>query len=257
MNEDKIINYYNKFNENKRMTHRHAIVEYETANYYLHQYLKPGMKIIDIGAGTGVYSIPLSNEGYEVTSVELVKHNLKYIEEYPHIKTYLRNAIDLHGIKNNSYDIVILFGPMYHLLTHEEQIKAMMEAKRVLKDDGIIFVSYIMNEYAIIKHGFMEHQIINEININLVDDSFHVIHDKDDLYTMYRLEDIDLINQECGLKRIKIISQDGLTDYIRKDINDLSNEEFKLYLDYHLKVCERYELLGFSSHVLDIIKKDY
>ena len=57
------------------------------------------------------------------------------------------------------------------------------------------------------------------------------------------------------MNRVKIIAQDGFTDYIRKYINDLSDDEFDLYIKYHLSVCERKELLGSSSHVLDILKK--
>ena len=70
MNE-KLNNYYNKFNEDKRLTRRHGIVEYETAMKYIHKYLKKidNPKICDIGAGTGKYSIALENEGYDVTAV--------------------------------------------------------------------------------------------------------------------------------------------------------------------------------------------
>ena len=74
MNENNIIEYYNKFNEDKRLTRRHGIVEYITAMKYIHKCLKKidNPKIIDIGAGTGRYSIDLANEGYDVTAVELV-----------------------------------------------------------------------------------------------------------------------------------------------------------------------------------------
>ena len=76
MNINNLIDYYNKFNEDKRITHRHTIVEYTTAMKYIHEYLykinKP--KILDVGAGTGAYSIKLANEGYDVTAVELIKN---------------------------------------------------------------------------------------------------------------------------------------------------------------------------------------
>ena len=66
-------------------------------------------KIIDIGAGTGAYSIPLANEGYDVTAVELIKHNLMTLKKNSDkVKTYLGNAIDLHKFKDNTFDIVLL-----------------------------------------------------------------------------------------------------------------------------------------------------
>ena len=81
MNEENLINYYNKFNEDKRLNTKHGEIEYITTMKYIHKYLKPNNKIIEIGAGTGKYSISLSNEGYDVTAVELVKHNLKEREK--------------------------------------------------------------------------------------------------------------------------------------------------------------------------------
>ena len=78
--------YYNKFNEDKRLNSRHGIMEFTVTMKYVHKYLdllasensldKSDIKILDIGAATGGYSIPLWQEGYDVTAVELVKHNL-------------------------------------------------------------------------------------------------------------------------------------------------------------------------------------
>ena len=70
--------YYNKFCEEKRLTRKHGQVEFITSMKYIHKYLegKPGASILDVGAGTGRYSIALSEEGYDVTAVELVKYNL-------------------------------------------------------------------------------------------------------------------------------------------------------------------------------------
>ena len=81
MNEENLINYYNKFNEDKRLNTRHGQVEYITTLKYIHDYLKENDKIIEIGAGTGKYSCSLANEGYDVSAVELVKQNLKVIEK--------------------------------------------------------------------------------------------------------------------------------------------------------------------------------
>ncbi len=255
MNEENLINYYNKFNEDKRLNTRHGKVEFITSIKYIEKYLKSDSKIIDIGAGTGKYSIYLSNKGYDVTAVELVKHNLRMIEKNSSVKAYLGNALDLSKFEDNSFDITILFGPMYHLISKEDKIKALSEAKRITKKNGYIFVQYCMNEYAVIMHGFMDQKILESFNKNKIDSDYHIISDSKDLYSYVRLEEIDELNKIVDLKRISIINPDGPANYIRSYINKLSEEEFNLFIEYNLKICERKELLGSGYHITDILKK--
>lgn len=254
MNEENLIKYYNKFNEDKRLLTRHGIIEFNTTIKYISKYIKPNDKIIDIGAGSGRYSKYFIDKGHDVTAVDLVKHNLKLVEaKSDKIKTYLANATNLSKFKDNSFNIVLLLGPMYHLISKEEKIKALEEAKRICSKDGYIFVQYCMNDFAIIKHGFMDGNILE--NKNIIDDNFHINPKETDLYSRLRLEDINELNKITNLKRIKIITPDGPTDYIRNYINKMKDEEFDLYYKYHLSTCERSDMLGCAAHTLDILKK--
>ena len=259
MNEQELIKYYNKFNEEKRLNTRHGQVEFLTSIKYINHYLKEfkNPNIIDIGAGAGKYSEYLANNGYDVTAVELIKHNVRKIEALNlNIKVIQANAIDLKKIKDESYDITLLFGPMYHLITKEEKISALNEAKRVTKKGGIIMVAYCMNDYAIITHGFKDNNIISCIKNGELDENFHCTPKKSDLYSMVRLEDIDELNNLTSLKRIKIISPDGPANYMRSTLNKMDDETFKIFLDYHFKTCERLDLIGAAYHTLDILRKE-
>ena len=256
MNEELLKNYYNKFNENKRLNSRHGIVEFNTSIKYILDYLKnyDNPKIIDIGAGTGRYSIYLNELGYDVTAVELVKHNLKVItQNNPNIKAFLGNALDLKKFSDEAFDFIIMFGPMYHLNSIDEKVQALNEAKRILKKDGVMFICYYMNDYAIIKHGFID-GFINEKE-NMYDSNYKIIDSNDELYSYTRLEDIDNLNKIVGLNRINIFTQDLLTDYFRKEINKMDEDTFNKYMDYVYKVSNRKELIGIGSHVVDIVRK--
>lgn len=247
--------YYNKFNEDKRLDSRHGNVEFVVSMSYIHSYIKPGDKILDLGAGTGRYSISLFNEGYDVTAVELVQHNLGRIKQKcPEMKAYKGNALRLRRFEDDSFDAVIMFGPMYHLLGHEQKLRALEEAKRVTKSGGIIFIAYIMNEYAMIVHGFRDRNIMDAISTGRVDDRFLHKPLEGDLYDYVRLDEIDKLNSEAGLERIKIISPDGPANYIRRELNSLSEEEYEEFVRYQLSVCERPELIGAGGHTVDIVR---
>lgn len=257
MNEENLINYYNKFNEDKRLNTKRGQVEYIITMNYIHKFLKKGDKIIEIGAGTGKYSVALANEGYDVTALELVKHNLRVIEEKSSkVKTILGNAIDLKKIEDNTYDLTLVFGPMYHLITKEEKVKALKEAKRITKKDGIIMVSYCMNDYSVITHGFIDNNIIKSIDNKEINAKFHITPQNTDLYSRVIIDDINELNNIVNLKRIKIISPDGPASYIKKYLNKMDDETFNLFIKYQLANCERYDLIGAGAHTLDILRKE-
>ena len=250
--------YYNKFCEDKRLTRRHGQVEFITSMKYIHEYLGENRekKILDVGAGTGRYSVCLADEGYDVTAVELVKYNLGILKSKgSSVKAFLGNAMNLSKFDDESFDMTLVFGPMYHLFGFENKLKAMNEAKRVTKKDGYILVAYCMNEYSVITYAFKENNAKQCIANGMLDKNFHSICSEKDLYDYMRLEDIDKLNEAAGVNRIKIVAADGAADYIRPVLGAMDDETFKIFVDYHLATCERRELLGASAHTLDILQK--
>ena len=250
--------FYNHFNEDIRLQRRHGQVEFQTNLKYIHDVLNNDKKkrILDIGAGTGAYSVYLDKEGYKVDAVELVKHNIDVFKKKgSNVNIIQGNALDLNMFEDNTFDVTLLFGPMYHLLKEEEKLKALSEAKRVTKEGGTILVSYYMNDYAVLTYGFLKQHILESKANGQIDDNYHIVAQEGDLYSMVRLEDINEFNKKVDLQRIKIIASDGASDYIRTPLNKLSGEEFNEFLKYHLSICERPDLLGASSHLLDIVKK--
>ncbi len=249
--------YYNKFNEEHRLTTRHGLVEFNTSMKFIHDYIPQNekVKILDIGAGTGRYSVALSREGHDVTAVELVKRNLQTIEaKHEKIKLWPGNAMDLHFLPDSVFDITIMFGPLYHLQSEEEKLKALREAVRVTKKGGHIFAAYIMNEYSILTYCFTQHHIKECMENKTLTESFKALTTEKDLYSYLRLEDINRLNEKLNLKRVKIFAQDGPSDYMRKILNEMDEQEFEYFQQYHLATCERSELLGASSHLVDIIE---
>jgi ubiquinone/menaquinone biosynthesis C-methylase UbiE len=259
--------YYNKFNEEKRLNSRHGQVEFRISMKYIHEYLdealkrcgsgsKADIKLLDIGAGTGRYSVALSDEGYDVTAVELVKYNLGILKQKAsNVMALQGNAISLKKLESNYFDVTLLFGPMYHLFGFENKNKALGEAYRVTKPDGVILVAYCMNEYGVITYGFKEKHVLECMENNRFTKDFKTISNPSELYDYMRLEDIDELNKAQGLKRIKIISPDGPANYMRPFLNQLNDEEFEAFIQYQTATCERMDLIGAGAHTVDILRK--
>ncbi len=256
--------YYNKFNEEKRLNSRHGQVEFITSMKYIHKYLeqlsggkeKSQIRILDIGAGTGRYSIPLAEEGYDVTAVELVKHNLGRLKQKCNkVHAFQGNALKLKKLNEDTFDVTLLFGPMYHLHGKEEKLQALLEAKRVTKPGGIILVAYIMNEYSVLTYAFKERHIKEALATGMLDENFHCTSKANPLYSFVRLEDMEELNQNAGLTRIQVISADGPANHMRTVLNALDDEEFEAFIKYHLSICERPDLMGAAGHTVDILQK--
>lgn len=248
--------HYNKHPEDLRLLRRHGIVEFETTMYHIRKALKDlGGFILDIGAGTGRYTSALMAEGYQVKAVELVKRNIDvFLKREPTADVVQGDARSMPFIPDNTADITLLLGPLYHLFGDEEKLKALSEAKRVTRPGGYIFVAYLMNEYSILTYCFDQDRIGQLLAKGVVDSDYHIRSLSDELYDYIRLEDIDRLNQLAGLERVTIFSPDGAADYMRTRLNRMSQETFALFIDYQKHISERPDLIGAGSHTVDVLR---
>ena len=251
--------YYNKFNEEHRLTTRHGTVEFSVSMHHIQELIagRTGLKILDAGAGTGRYSVQLCHMGHDVTAVELVKRNLEVLRaKHEKIKTWQGNALDLSFLEENKFDITICFGPMYHLHTEEERCQVVEQLKRVTKKGGTIFIAYILNDYAILRYCFGEGKINQALQDGSVSPDFKCVTRPEDLYSYITLEEINRIRQKSTLERIKIFSQEGAADFMRRELNAMDEETFRHFVDYTISISERPELLGAGTHIVDVLRND-
>lgn len=259
----KIEAYYNKFHEEHRLTTKHGLVEFKTSLHYINECIQlykannssSNIKIADIGAGTGRYSVELCHQGYDVTAVELVKHNLEILRsKHENIKSWQGDAQNLSFLDDETFDITLLFGPLYHIHGEENQLKAIEEAKRITKKSGFILIAYVMNDYSVISYCFKEHKYKEVMEKGGLSKDFHTICTEDDLYDYVRLEDLERLNKAACLNRAEIFAPDGPADFMRRELNEMSEEEFQAFLQFQMSICQRPELLGASSHIVDVLK---
>ena len=253
--------YYGSYDEDNRLRSRHGSVEFLTTIRYVEKYLRPGMRILEIGAATGRYSHFLARQGYPVDAVELVQHNIDIFKANTmsgeDVRIFQGNAKCLGMLGDNTYDITLLLGPMYHLFTVPEQLEALSEAIRVTKKGGIIFAAYCGNEATMVQYCFGRGMIKEQRYRDLIDPvTFKASSDPAELFQLYRKEDIDKLMSVFPVTRLHYVGTDMATNYMRQTIDEMDDELFDLYLRYHFAICERSDLVGASHHILDIFRRD-
>ena len=257
----KVKQFYQSYNEDARLVKdNYHQVEFITTLYFLDNYIKSGLKVIDIGAGTGRYAFYLAQQNCHVTALDIVPKYVKLMQEKAkqqslNLEIFHVDARDLSRFGDAKFDTVLCMGPLYHLKTDKERKQALSECLRILKPGGIISVAYV-NRYAshlmeILKENkpldtkFLKKIINKGLQAGEMSDSF---------YFSFPFE-IEQMMSDFGVRKEKNVGTDGVTYLLGKRANLLSETEFKYWLDYHLKTCDSESLLGYSLHGLYIGRK--
>ena len=258
-----LIDFYNTYDEDSRLALKHGSVEFLTTMRYIEKYIKPGNLVIEIGAGTGRYSHGLARQGYEVNAVELVPHNIDVFRKNTlpgeAVTVTQGNALDLSFFPDNKYDITLLLGPLYHLYTKEDKLKALGEAIRVTKQGGIIFAAYVISDGCLLDEGFCHGNIhvAEYIKNGLLDsETFAAKSESKDLFELVRKEDVDELMAHFPTTRLHYVAADGCALLIREAIDKMDEDAFHLFLKYHFATCEREDFAGITCHAVDIFRKD-
>ena len=253
--------YYETHNEDTRLISQHGAVEFLTTVHYVEKYLQEGMKILEIGAGTGRYSHYFAQKGYKVDAVELMECNIEVFRANTlageEVTVRQGDAIDLSFIPDEAYDIVLLLGPMYHLYTDDDKRRAMSEALRVAKRGGVVFAAYCNSDMTVYQFCFVRGGINMEQYKPLIDtDTFALASTPREIFALYRKEDIDALMADFNVKRLHYVGADMLTHFISNAVDEMDEATFASYMRYHFCICERADMVGATNHILDVFRKE-
>ena len=256
---DIVSSFYDRVDEDSRLKRsRHGQLEYAVTMDYIHRYAAPGAKVLEVGAGTGRYSIALAKEGINVTAVELVESNLKVLMEngkgLENLLPLKGDATDLSGFADQSFDAVLVLGPLYHLYEKEDVHKAIDEAIRVAKQNGVIFFAFI-SVFGIMYSNYVTGNWAAGQAENFTEDC-RVRHFEEQLFTGYDIAEFEQLFAE---KPVEWITTTG-TDCVLEQIEDradfaFTDRDFAMFTKWYLAFSEKRELLGNTNHLLYICRK--
>lgn len=141
--------YYLKGAEAARLSDERGELERLRTQAILARYLPPAPAVIvDVGGGAGVYALPLAKQGYQVHLIDPVELHLEQarsqvLASRGTLASIARGDARNLEISSSSADAVLLLGPLYHLVEHLDRLKALREAHRVLKPQGVLFAAAV------------------------------------------------------------------------------------------------------------------
>ena len=234
-------------------------MEYRTTMNYIHRFASKGCRMLEIGAGTGRYSVALAKEGMDVTAVELLESNLEKLrknsEGIPNIHPLQGDATDLGMLEDDSFDVTLVFGPMYHLYEEDEISRAIDEAVRVTRPGGVILFAFL-SVFAIMYSNYFYGRWKEGLEENFTEDN-EVKHFKEQLFTGYDIAEFEELFRNRPVEHVTTTGTDGLLEPI-EDRPDflMSDEDMDSLEKWYMSFCEKRELLGMTNHLLYICRKN-
>ena len=254
-----IDNYYHQYDEDERLLKDNAHnVEFIVTKHYINKYLKKSDRILEIGAGTGRYSLFYANKGYDVTAIEYIQHNLEILKSKitPNMKISAEqgDAVDLSRFKDNIFDVTLVLGPLYHLYKDTDIQSAISEAIRVTKKNGIIMLAYITSDAVFARWSIENHHLLDGNSKNF-DENFKLKRCPEGIFAPFYVDEFKQVMKGFNVEYLHNVATDGIANIMSDKINNLTEKAFKTWVDYQLSVCERIDCQGYSCHMLYICKK--
>ena len=253
MQED-LIGYYNNYDEEGRLFRDHVHqVEWLTTIRYFEMLLPPASKILDGCAGTGNYAFWLAGKGHCVSAGDIVPHNVGLMRQKqagePHLQDiFVGDICDIRGYGEGYFDVVLCMGAFYHL-DGEMREKAFSECLRVLKQGGLLVVSYINLAAAI--HLQLKKGLENMDRIQMLYETGSL----GDSFTYMTPENVENLARKNSLNIRCHLTSDGITYLHGAEVNAAGEEDFEKYMELHFQTCEDKYLLGYGLHGLVFLEK--
>ena len=160
-----VIDYYTKnYNEAMRHSDSFGIIQEMRTKELISRYLNSNaMSILDVGGANGVYSFFLTDLGHNVSIIDITPNHIEQVEKLNYERDNKLISIILGDAQTfettEKYDIIILHGPLYHIVDRNMRIALLRRMKNYLKPNGLI-LGFGINRYAGYFYGVRSGQIL-------------------------------------------------------------------------------------------------
>lgn len=251
---DSVMAYYDSSDEENRLTRsKHAYIEYFVTMKYFEKTIPRNSRVLDCCAGAGAYAFALATD-HHVVATDLSSNNINKIKEQqkktPLLEgVFQQDVCDLNCFEDESFDVVLCMGALYHIFDEEMRIRAIQECKRVCKKGGILVFAYLN------KWGSFYNGMIN--NLKSMELLYHEYESGNNEDIFYRTtgEEIYRLCKQQELQCLYNVGVDHLSFLASEKIDAMDDAEYQKLLKYQLEASSQPEIAGVSLHGLWIGRK--
>lgn len=253
-NADTITAFYNASDESSRLKkNRHSQIEFLISMKYLQEVIPENSRILDCCAGTGIYAFALAKQ-HRVVAGDLSEKHIAQMKELQKDAPQLEeihwlDARHMDIFEDESFDVVLCMGALYHLFSYEDRMNAIRECVRLCKKGGILVFAYL-NKWGNFYNGMINNLKPMDLLYREFDSGNH-----EDIFFRTTAEEVNAMCQALNLICLRNIGVDHLAFLSSERIDAMSDEEYAHLLDYQLKATQEPNIAGASLHGLWIGRK--
>ena len=256
-NQEKIANHYSNYKEDNRATSsRSNSLEFHYTKKLLNEYISLESSVIELGCGTGYYGMYYADKCAHYTGIDLSPANIAVFNEkirkegIENVRAVVGNATALPEFSDNSYDVVLCLGPMYHL-SREERINVFGECCRIAKKGAILAFAYInsIGVYA----GWCLNDEWRNIYPNEQANKDYLEYKMADVFFFTSPEEMEHDAKQYNLEIVKNCGLDFF--FAQSAVNMMTDEQFSLYMELSDKMSNSRSCTGLADHALMVCVK--
>ena len=257
--------YNNASDSEHERLERHQL-EYDITWRYFEQYLPASASILEVGAATGRYTQALAQRGYQITAIDLsetllarCRQRLMEAGVHQHVTCITGDARNLSAVSHQEFDVVLLMGPLYHLVVEADRVLALQQAYRCLKSGGLLFSAWI-SRYGILGDllknipGWIEEQDVAQ---SLLERGRRPENHPKGGFRGYfaTVSEIAPLHERVGLTTCVLAAVEPAISADDESYNVLEGARRQAWLDRLFEVSTEPSCLGASRHLLYIGQK--
>jgi SAM-dependent methyltransferase len=233
---------------------------------YLNHYLPSHGSILEVGAATGKYTLELARRGYALTAVDLSEVLLEKCRKSitdegleGRVQFVVADARSLSEIPKESFDAVLLMGPLYHLIVETDRKMALKASFDCLREGSIIFSSFI-SRFGVISD--LLKNVPNWIEDQLEAQSLLERGKRPDHYPrggfrgyIAHPSEIVPLHEEIGFDTLVMAGVEPVISADDESYNKLQGKQRQQWLDLLYRISTEQSILGASRHLLYIGQK--